>query len=76
MGVDIDMDVDMTWTWTLTWPFSFVSVCFEWSMGVLVISKRAVSILERFNRNKRYVLDSAETIFGSSFGYIETNLIS
>jgi hypothetical protein len=47
--------------------FSIVSVCFGWSFGVSVISK---------NRNKRLVSDSVETSFGSSFGYIETKLVS
>ncbi len=38
--------------------------------------KQAVPILQRNNRNKRLVSDSAETSFGSNFGYIETKLVS
>ncbi len=44
--------------------------------GYIETPKQAVSILKRNNRNKRLVSDIAETSFGSSFGYIETKLVS
>ncbi len=43
--------------------------------GCIETSKRAVSILKRNNRNTHLVSDSAETSFGSRFGYIETKLV-
>jgi hypothetical protein len=48
------------------------SVCF----GSIETSKLSVSVLKRNNRNKRFVSDSAETSFGSSFGCFESKLFS
>ncbi len=52
--------------------FRLVSVCF----GSIETSKLSVSVLKRKNRNKRFVSDSAETSFGSSFGCFEPKLFS
>ncbi len=52
--------------------FRLVSVCF----GSIETSKLSVSVLKRNNRNKRFVSDSAETSFGSSFGCFEPKLFS
>ncbi len=43
---------------------------------VSVQSKLSVSVKKRNNRNKRFVSESAETSFGSSFGCFETKLVS
>ncbi len=62
--------------------FRFVSVCFGLFRSVSVsfdfteTPKLAVSILKRNNRNKRFVSNSAETSFGSSFGCFESKLVS
>ncbi len=48
------------------------SVCF----GSIETSKLSVSVQKRNNRNKRFVSDSAETSFGSSFGCFESKLVS
>ncbi len=59
--------------------FLFVSVCFGWSsvcFGSIETPKLAVSVLKQNNRNKRFVSDSAETSFGSSFGCFESKLVS
>jgi hypothetical protein len=66
MGVDMDMDMDMA----IFLLFRIVFRCF----GYIETPKQAVSIL-KLNRNKRLVSDSVETIFGSSFGFIETKLV-
>jgi hypothetical protein len=66
MGVDMDMDM------AIFLLFRFV---FGW-FGYIETPKQTVSILQRNNRNKRLVSDSVETSFGSSFGYIETKLVS
>ncbi len=53
--------------------------CFGWSsvcFGSIETSKLSVSVLKRNNRNKRFVSDSAETSFGSSFGCFESKLVS
>jgi hypothetical protein len=52
--------------------FRLVSVCF----GSIEKSKLSISVLKRNNRNKRFVSDSAETSFGSSFGCFEPKLFS
>jgi hypothetical protein len=52
--------------------FSWFSVCF----GSIETSKLFVSVLKRNNRNKRVVSDSAETSFCSSFGSLESKLVS
>jgi hypothetical protein len=52
--------------------FRFVSVYF----GLTETPKLAVSLWKRNNRNKRFVSDSAETGFGSSFGCFESKLVS
>jgi hypothetical protein len=55
------------------------SNCFGWSsvcFGSIETSKLSVSVWNRNNRNKRFVLDSAETSFGSSFGCFESKLVS
>ncbi len=44
--------------------------------GCIETPKLPVSILKRNNRNKRLVLDSAETSFGSSFGCFDTKQVS
>ncbi len=44
--------------------------------GCFETPKLPVSILKRNNRNKRLVSDSAETSFGSSFGYFDMKLVS
>jgi hypothetical protein len=48
------------------------SVCF----GSIETSKLSVSVQKRNNRNKRFVSDSAETSFGSSFGCFESKPVS
>jgi hypothetical protein len=56
-----------------------LSNCFGWSsvcFGSIETSKLSVSVLKRNNRNKRFVSDSAETSFGSSFGCFESKLFS
>ncbi len=53
--------------------------CFGWFSGCfssIETSKLSVSAQKRNNRNKRFVLDSAETSFGSSFGCFESKLVS
>jgi hypothetical protein len=53
--------------------------CFGWSFvcfGCFETPKLPVSILKRNNRNKRLVLDSAETSLSSSFGCFDTKLDS
>ncbi len=60
MGMDMVIDIFLS--------FRMVFGCF----GYIETPKQAVSILKRNNRNKRLVSDSAET----SFGYIETKLVS
>ncbi len=52
--------------------FGWFSVCF----GSIETSKLSVSVQKRNNRNKRFVSDSAETSFGSSFGCFESKLVS
>jgi hypothetical protein len=52
--------------------FRFISVYF----GLTETPKLAVSLWKRNNRNKRFVSDSAETGFGSSFGCFESKLVS
>jgi len=52
--------------------FRSVSVSF----GFTETPKLAVSIWKRNNRNKRFVSNSAETSFGSSFGCFESKLVS
>ncbi len=52
--------------------FRTVSVSF----GFTNTPKLAVSIKKRNNRNKRFVSNSAETSFGSSFGCFESKLVS
>jgi hypothetical protein len=64
MGMDMDMAIFLCFG-----LFRMVFGCF----GYIETPKQAVSILKR---NKRLVSDSAETSFGSSFGYIETKLVS
>jgi hypothetical protein len=44
--------------------------------GCFKTPKLPVSILKQNNRNRRLVLDSAKTIFGSSFGCFDTKLVS
>ena len=44
--------------------------------GSIETPKVVVSVQNRNNRNKRFVLDSAETSFGSSFGCFESKLVS
>ena len=56
-----------------------LSNCFGWSpvcFGSIETSKLSVSVQKRNNRNKRFVSDSAETSFGSSFGCFESKLVS
>ena len=56
-----------------------LSYCFGWSsvfFGSIETSKISVSVQKRNNRNKRFVSDSAETSFGSSFGCFESKLVS
>ncbi len=53
--------------------FAAVSVGFFF---VSVVSKLPVSILKRNKLNKRLVSDSAKTSFGSSFGCLDTKLVS
>jgi hypothetical protein len=69
----MDMGVDMDNEHCLLIP-----VCFEWSLGVLVISKDPTSCFDiKAKQSKhRIFTDSGETSFGSSFGYIETKLVS
>ena len=53
--------------------------CFGWfsgCFGSIKTSKLSVSVQKRNNRNKRFVSDSAETSFGSSFGCFESKLVS
>ncbi len=57
---------------TILLLFRFSFVCF----GCFETPKLPVLILKRNNRNKRLVLDSAETSFGSSFGCFDTKLVS
>jgi hypothetical protein len=64
MGMDMDMAIFLL--------FRMVFGCF----GYIETPKQSVSMLKRNNRNKRHVEASAETSFGSSFGYIETKLVS
>ncbi len=52
--------------------FGCSSVCF----GSIETSKLSVSVLNRNNRNKRFVSDSAETSSGSSFGCFKSKLVS
>jgi hypothetical protein len=52
--------------------FPFVSV----DLLSIETPKLAVSVQKRNNRNKRFVSDSAETSFGSSFGCFESKLVS
>ncbi len=52
-------------------PVSGTFLCF----GCFETPKLAVSILKQTNRNKRLVLDSAETSFGSSFDCFDTKLV-
>ncbi len=73
----------LTWAWTWAWAwilqfffcFGLFWMVFGW-FGYIETPKQAVSILKRNNRNKRLVSYSVETSFGSSFGYIETQLVS
>ncbi len=51
--------------------FCWYSVCF----GSIETSKLFVSVLKRNNQNKRFVSDSAETSFCSSFGCFESKLV-
>ncbi len=56
-----------------------LSNCFGWSpvcFGSIETSKLSVSVQKRNNRNKRFVSDSAETSFGSSFGCFESKIVS
>jgi hypothetical protein len=48
------------------------SLCY----GSIETSKLSVSVWKQNNRNKRFVSDSAETGFGSSFGCFESKLVS
>jgi hypothetical protein len=69
IGVDLDMDMAIFICFGLFWMvFGY--------FGYIETPKQAVSILQRNNQVKRLVSDSAETSFGSSFGYIETKLVS
>ncbi len=58
------------------------SACFAWfrfvsvNFGLTETPKLAVLLKKRNNRNKRFVSDSAETSFGSSFGCFESKLVS
>jgi hypothetical protein len=62
--------------------YPWVSACFglfrsvSVSFGFTETPKLAVSISKRNNRNKRFVSNSAETSFGSSFGCFESKLVS
>jgi hypothetical protein len=56
-----------------------LSNCFNWSsvcFGSIETSKLSVLVLKRNNQNKRFVSDSAETSFGSSFGCFKSKLVS
>ncbi len=56
-----------------------LSNCFGWSsvcFGSIEKSKLSVSVQKRNNRNKRFVSDSAEISFGSTFGCFESKLVS
>jgi hypothetical protein len=61
--------------------FQLVSVCFglfryiSVYFGLTETPKLTVSLLKRNNRNKRFVSESAETGFGSSFGCFESKLV-
>jgi hypothetical protein len=58
--------------------FEQICGCFCWSFvcfGCFETPKLPVLILKRNNRNKRLVLDSAETSFGSSFSCFDTKLV-
>jgi hypothetical protein len=68
----------LLFVWIRIW-FEQICCCFHWSfvcVGCFETPKLLVSILKRNNRNKRLVLDSAETSFGSSFGCFDTKLVS
>jgi hypothetical protein len=75
MDMDMDMDIDMDMDMDIFFCFVLFRKVFE-CFCYIETPKQAVSILKRNNRNKRLVSDSAEISCGSSFGYIETKLIS
>jgi len=51
--------------------FRLIFFCFS----SIETTKLTVSVKKRNNRNKRFVLDSAETCFGSIFGCFESKLV-
>ena len=60
--------------------YEFVLFCLFWlaflCFGSIETQKLAVSVKNQNNQNKRFVLDSAETSFGSSFSCFESKLVS
>jgi hypothetical protein len=69
MGVGMDMDMAIF----LLFRFVLDGLCVFW---LYRNTETSCFVIKRNNRNKRLVSDSDETSFGSSFGYIETNLVS